>query len=751
MIRRRFLVYFLILSAITVGATVAFEAWSFRRAIDHSLNQNLLFARSVAQVIGGLVDQEKAQVARLLQEGAKVLDDPKALAALMKSVRGSTLDNDGAALFDERRQLIAADTEPAGLPPSDVLLPALRIAQETGQLVVTDLWHGQDHRPRIAVVRGRQTEEGKHAVWRAAVVYICLDAPNFQRLFSYFLVNDQSRLQLLDSTGVALFSTLASERYKSVVHGTYFTDKVRLGGAAQMQCHSCHKRGHDETVRESEVTTVAPVPGTDWTVTVREGTRDLFEPMQETIYASSALVSLIFGCFVGFYLLLSRRVLRPMRQLAETAGALASERGMTPLTQYAQDEFALLAISFEAMRTRSRPPAGSPAQEVAPRKPQSGGHAPLPDLPNTLAALVEGVAASRAVSSVLLHLKGVALGDGFFCAQGITVRAEGALGPALEAVAAGRVQVPVSDLEARGIAVEDKRGTRLFYVQKIRIADALDGELWIGVPDGSEAMGRFIGPTLAVIGGQVQSLVERSFLYEQLRIEQDHKNRMLRHLFEAESEERRHIAREIHDQTAQELTALLLQLEAFPEDMAPEAERNLAKAKQLVSIILQGLNRLVRRLRPAVLDDMGLCEGVRATGQNLFESDGIKFDLQVEGDDVAVPEEIESTVYRVFQEAATNIVRHSGAKRVTMRLHIDRDRLMGWIEDDGRGMDPSGLDVHAAHPRWGLLGMRERIVQMGGSIDFAKAEAGGLRIVFEVPLTEDGGLHGTTSPGDSRG
>lgn len=758
MIRKRFLVYFLLLSAITVIATVAFEAWSFRRAIDHSLNQNLLFARSVAQVIGGLVDQEKVQVARLHDESARLLgssntvEDPKALAALMKSVRAATLDNDGAVLFDAGRQLIAADIEPAGLPPSDVLMPALRRAEATDGAVVTDLWKGQDHRPRIAVVRGRTTGQGKNTRWRAAVVYIRLDGPNFERLFSYFLVNEQSRLQLLDSTGVALFSTLPAERYGSVVHGTYFTDKVRLGGVAQMQCHSCHKKGHDVTVRESEVTTVAPVPGTDWTVTVREGTRDLFEPMQETVYASSALVSLIFGCFVGFYLLLSRRVLRPMRQLAETANALATGGDMTPIAKYAQDEFALLALSFEAMRARSRPVSGSvPVVAPVPAVSLLTPTRPLPDLAQTLGGLVEGVAASRAVSSVLLHLRGAAAIDGFFRAEGITVRSEGPLGAALEAAAAGRVQVPIADLEARGIAVEDKNNTRLFYVQRIRIPDSLEGELWIGVSDGSEAMGRYLGPTLAVIGGQVQSLVERSLLYEQLRIEQDHKNRMLRHLFDAESEERKYIAREIHDETAQELTALLLQLEAFPEDMAPQAEANLAKAKLLVSRILQGLNRLVRRLRPAVLDDMGLVEGVRATGLSLLESAGIAFDLEVEGDDVDLPREVESTVYRVFQEAATNIVRHAGAKRVMMRLRVEPDRLMGWIEDDGRGMDPSGLDVRAKHPRWGLLGMRERIVQMGGTIEFATATAGGLRIVFDVPLTAEGGLHGDSSSGDARG
>ncbi len=742
MIRRRFLIYFLILSAITIVATVAFESWSFRRAINHSLDQNLLFARSVARVVGGLVEAEKVQLKDLLDAVDKPDQDSKALAAQLTKVRAETLDNDGVALFDQTRQLIAADASPAGLPPSDVLLALLRRAENSPTPVVTDLWRGLDKRPRVAIAQGRTVGEGKDKKWRAAVVYLRLDAANFQRVFSYFLVNEQSRLQLLDSTGVALFSTQKDERYVSAVHGTYFTDKVRLGGEAQMQCHSCHQKGgakaaHDEDSREAEITTVAPVPGTNWTVTVREGTQRLYAPMVETVYASTALVCLIFGCFVGFFLLLSRRVLRPMRQLTETANALALEHGAAV---HGHDEFSQLAHSFEAIRARSTQlaPAKPDAQVVPLRASQP--IQPLLDIRQNLMGLAEGVAASKAVSSVLLHLRGGPLGGDFFSAHGITLRAEGAMGELLESVAAGRVQVPVADLEARGVALEDAHGTRLFYVQRIVVPDALQGELWIGVPEASEALGRLLGPTMAVIGGQVQSLVERSLLYEQLRLEQEHKNRMLRHLFEAESEERKHIAREIHDETAQELTALALQLETVPTDGLPEVEAQLEKAKLLVKRILDGINRLVRRLRPAVLDDMGLVEAVRATGQNILTAAGLKFTLDVVGGEIAVPKDVESTVYRVFQEAATNIVRHAHAKKVTMRLHVEPGargqpgRLMGWIEDDGKGMDPALLTTAAPRPRWGLLGMRERIVQMGGTVEFETSPGGGLRIVFDVPF-----------------
>lgn len=744
MTSRKFLVYFLLLSATVILATIIFEIWSFRRAIDHTLHQNLLFATSVARNIGGVVEDEKSIAQALLDAYDRSAEDPKGLASALDTLRTANADIEALAIFGSDRQLLAGEFTAINRPPLEVLLPALRKAETSPTMVLTDLWKGSDRRARLAVVLGRGDSVAKAAKpegaqpaagWRGAVAVLRIDGPRFSKIFERFVVDPSARLQLLDSSGVALYSTDSTETFRSVVHGTYFTDKVRLGGTVQMQCHSCHLgERHDEPVREQEITTVAPVPGTEWTVTVRERAQRLYAPMTETIYLSTALVCLIFGLFVGFYVLLSRRVLRPMRQLAVTATRLMSGSEPTLAVSGEWDEFEVLSNSLRALQNRPAdgPAKAEPAAQTAPARPQQ---AAVSDLPDALALVLDSVVASEAVASVLMHLRGWPLQAPYFAARGATLRAEGVPGDVLTALSAGCQTIAVAELRDHGVAVDDCGDTRLFMVLPIVVGDALSGQLWIGIADSGEAVIRYLGPALRLIANQVQALIERLLLQGHLRREQAHKNRMLRHLFDAEAEERKRIAREIHDQTAQELTALMLMLETAGEATPQAAAKQLGKAKALVAQILDGLNRLVRRLRPAVLDDLGLVEALRTTAQNLLEPAGIAFELEVIGSDAGLSREVESGVYRVFQEAATNSVRHAGAKHVRMRLCIEADQLSGWLQDDGKGMDLSWLDDLAARPRWGLLGMRERIVQLGGTIEFAAASQGGLRIVFGVPLT----------------
>ncbi len=737
MLHKRFFGYFLLLSAIVIAATAAFEAWSIRRAIDHSLHQNLLFARSVA----GAIDHKMGANARLLD---RVLDgvvaangDAKAVGEALRTARAHNGCIDGIAVFDHRRQLVGQDIGPGGFAKVEVLLPVLRRAEKDDKLVASDLWKGKDGRHRVLLARARRVGEGG----LLAVLHVRPDDPAFVAMFEHFVVNDQSRLQLLDSSGVALYSTQPAERFRSVVHGTYFTDKVRLGATAQMQCHSCHKEGQaHETVRENEVTTVAPLPGLDWVVTVREGTRELYAPMRETVLMSTALVSLIFGCFVGFYVLLSRRVLRPMRQLMQTATALGADAGGTGPGLSTGDEFAVLAKSLHALGSQSR---SAPQPAALLYTPAAMPRVPLPGLAQLLPTLVQGIAGNPPVVCGVLHLRGEALPDDCVAAAGVTLRVDGALRPVLEQAIPENGQVSPADLAPRGVVVEGAPDLKAFVVQRIAVGDVVQGALWLGLTDASPDVLRYQLPTFALLAGQVQSVVERTILYDQLRTEQDRKNRMLRHLFEAEAEERKRIAREIHDDTAQELTALLLVLETLPDGNAAQERANLERAKTLVQRTLDGINRLVRRLRPAVLDDLGLVEAVRATGQNVLQSAGILFELQAQGGDAHVPQEIENAVYRVFQEAATNVVRHAKATRVSVHLQCEADRILGYIEDNGSGMDLRWLDDLAARPRWGMLGIRERIVQSGGSVQFSTPLGGGLRIAFEVPLPvgQGGGNH----------
>jgi two-component system sensor histidine kinase UhpB len=223
-------------------------------------------------------------------------------------------------------------------------------------------------------------------------------------------------------------------------------------------------------------------------------------------------------------------------------------------------------------------------------------------------------------------------------------------------------------------------------------------------------------------------MVARGVLYERLQRDRDQKGHMLRHLFESDDEERRRLAREIHDETAQVLSALQVLLETLPGP-----EDRLEEARGYVTRLVEETDRLIHRLRPAVLDDLGLVDAVRTIGMNLLTGAGVEFHLDVVGEEVPLSHPVEAAVYRVFQEAITNILKHAEAERVRARMEFLPDGLVASIEDDGKGMDLSWLDQAVERSRWGLLGMRERVLQFDGRIDFTRSEAGGLRIDIEIP------------------
>lgn len=185
MLHKRFFGYFLLLSAIVIAATAAFEAWSFRRAIDHSLHQNLLFARSVA----GAIDQKMGAKSRLLDQAldevVAATGDPKAIASALRTAVGKNGCVDGIAVFDHRRQLVGHEVGAGGFAKVEVLLPALRRAEKKDKLVASDLWKGKDGRHRVLLVRARKLGEGG----LAAVLHVRPDEAEFLAMFEHFVVN----------------------------------------------------------------------------------------------------------------------------------------------------------------------------------------------------------------------------------------------------------------------------------------------------------------------------------------------------------------------------------------------------------------------------------------------------------------------------------------------------------------------------------------------------------------------------------
>ena len=224
---------------------------------------------------------------------------------------------------------------------------------------------------------------------------------------------------------------------------------------------------------------------------------------------------------------------------------------------------------------------------------------------------------------------------------------------------------------------------------------------------------------------------------EQLRqaLEGDERRSLLlKRVISAQEEERRRIARELHDQTTQQLTALALQLDALSA-AHPAAVPDLARSHALVRSMIDDLHRVIYDLRPSVLDDLGLLPAIRSYADTHLASRGITVQCEFPDTMPTIPREATTALYRVVQEALTNIVRHSGAETVLIGCTVARDTLTIEVEDDGRGFDPERV----GHPRetgegLGLLGMRERLALLGASLKIESEMGRGTRVLITLPL-----------------
>ncbi len=204
----------------------------------------------------------------------------------------------------------------------------------------------------------------------------------------------------------------------------------------------------------------------------------------------------------------------------------------------------------------------------------------------------------------------------------------------------------------------------------------------------------------------------------------------LRRVVAGQELERRRLARELHDETGQALTSILLGLRAVDEAGLDDGARGaVADLRELVVATLQDVRRLAVQLRPKALDDFGLAAALERLAQTLSETSGLHIDLEARLGEGRLPSEVETTLYRIVQEALTNIVKHAEATRVSILLMRRDGAATAVIEDDGRG-----FDLAAAGETFGLEGMRERAELHDGRLTIESTPGSGTTLVVVVPL-----------------
>jgi signal transduction histidine kinase len=204
----------------------------------------------------------------------------------------------------------------------------------------------------------------------------------------------------------------------------------------------------------------------------------------------------------------------------------------------------------------------------------------------------------------------------------------------------------------------------------------------------------------------------------------------LRRAVEGQELERRRLARELHDETGQALTSILLGLRSLEEAKETEIGAAVGNLRELVVGTLQDVRRLAVELRPTALDDFGLAAALERLVGNFSEQTGLAVELESGLGDERLPADVETVLYRIAQEALTNIVKHAHAQQVSIVLQRKAGAVSAVIEDDGRGFVP-GVEKDSG---LGLIGMRERVALVAGRLEIESAEGAGTTLVVEVPV-----------------
>jgi two-component system, NarL family, sensor histidine kinase DevS len=202
----------------------------------------------------------------------------------------------------------------------------------------------------------------------------------------------------------------------------------------------------------------------------------------------------------------------------------------------------------------------------------------------------------------------------------------------------------------------------------------------------------------------------------------------LRRVVDAQEQERRRIARELHDETGQALTSVLLGLRLI-EETSPEVRASVTELRETITNAIQELRAMAVELRPKALDDFGLEAAIDRLADTYARRTGIAIDVHVSGLDERLPGEIETAIYRIVQESLTNVAKHAGAATASVTVHRRSRAVTAVIEDDGRGFDPTVIT-----PGLGLGSMLERAELVSGSIKIESRPDGGTTIAVEVPL-----------------
>lgn len=235
-----------------------------------------------------------------------------------------------------------------------------------------------------------------------------------------------------------------------------------------------------------------------------------------------------------------------------------------------------------------------------------------------------------------------------------------------------------------------------------------------------------------------KEVAERRWAEEALRESENNLRLLSNSLLTAQETERKRISHELHDELGQALTVLKLQLRSIEQKLRDDQgtlEEGCAEAQESVDRIIENLRRLSQDLSPAILEDLGLSAALNSLIENFSKHSGMEVSLDAQDLDELFPEKAKILIYRIFQEAFSNIAKHANASNISVKIGKQNSKAVFLIEDDGQGFDLSEARLRFLSERgMGLATMDERARMMGGSLVISSEKSRGTKVALTVPV-----------------
>jgi signal transduction histidine kinase len=459
------------------------------------------------------------------------------------------------------------------------------------------------------------------------------------------------------------------------------------------------------------LTVMVPLRSAPWGVVIQQHEETAFAGS----YAEWRGLTLAAALFAAVTLLLSnslsRSVVAPIRQLSRQAAAVRAGDLSTPITVAGDEEVESLARTLDDARAR----LGSTLAEL--QALNENLEAQVAARTKTIEAKYHDLALLHAVAELSTEerepdrlapgmLRLIAAHYGFEAVAIVTTpkarRSATYVVPGGASLPWLPTGVPPADWRQRDIVYQDRAVATLFHPHTggidEQVMEALDNHLAVSL--------------------------HRANLWKRA-LEQDEQRQVLvRRLLGAAEDERRRLARELHDEISQLLTVIQLSLARVEAD-SPE----LARARELLTQTQVDMHRIIYDLRPSLLDDLGLSAAIQAHARDHLTREGLTVSLEIE-EHLPPRPAVETAVFRIYQELITIILRHANAEHVSIELYERDGKLVLAVEDDGVGFDPESKSEGV-----GITGMRERAGLVNGTITFDSEPGMGTNVVLEIPVS----------------